>query len=44
VHRPDTAGRPTTVDLAAVTGRHVRIQLESTTDALSLTEVVIRGR
>jgi alpha-L-fucosidase len=44
VHRPDTAGRPTTVDLAAVTGRHVRIQLESNTDPLSLTEVVVRGR
>ncbi len=44
VHRPDTAGRPTEIDLAATTGRHVRIQLESTSDPLSLTEVVVRGR
>jgi hypothetical protein len=44
MHRPETAGRPTTIDLAAITGRHVRVQLESTSDPLSLTEVVVRGR
>jgi hypothetical protein len=37
-----TAGRPTVLDLDA-TGRHVRVQLESPSDPLSLTEVVVRA-
>lgn len=44
VHRQDQAGRPTNVELAAAKGRYVRVQLASTTDPLSLTEVVVRAR
>jgi alpha-L-fucosidase len=43
VHQPGVAGRPTTLDLGAKTGRHVRVQLESTSDPLSLAEVVVRA-
>ncbi|MBC6465496.1 alpha-L-fucosidase [Actinomadura alba] len=42
VHRTDTAGRPTVVDLNGATGRYVRVQLESTTNPLTLTEVMVR--
>ncbi|MBP2478911.1 alpha-L-fucosidase [Crossiella equi] len=44
VHRPDAAARPTSVELTGVTGRHVRVQLASATDPLTLAEVVVRGR
>ncbi|MBB4905456.1 alpha-L-fucosidase [Actinophytocola algeriensis] len=44
LHQTTTAGRPTVLDLDAVQGRHVRVQLESATDPLSLTEVVVRAQ
>lgn len=43
IHQPGTAGRPTVVDLDGATGRYVRVQLESATNPLSLTEVVVRA-
>jgi alpha-L-fucosidase len=43
VHQPGVAGRPTSIELGARTGRHVRVQLESTSDPLSLAEVVVRA-
>jgi alpha-L-fucosidase len=44
LHQTATAGRPTVLDLEDVPGRHVRVQLESTSDPLSLTEVVVRAQ
>jgi alpha-L-fucosidase len=38
------AGRPTRLQLDGVTGRYVRVQLESESNPLSLAEVVIRAR
>lgn len=43
VHQPGPAGRPSVVDVDGATGRYVRIQLESSTNPLSLTEVVVRA-
>lgn len=43
VRRGEAAGRPTTIGLDGVRGRHVRVQLESASDPLSLTEVVVRA-
>jgi alpha-L-fucosidase len=44
VHLDEPAGRPTRVDHGGTRGRYIRIQLESATDPLSLTEVVVRAR
>ncbi|GAA2794942.1 hypothetical protein GCM10010452_24040 [Crossiella cryophila] len=44
VHQPGMAGRPTAIGMAGKAGRHVRVQLASATDPLSLAEVVVRGR
>ncbi|GAA3744690.1 hypothetical protein GCM10022225_30420 [Plantactinospora mayteni] len=44
VHLPEAAGRPTLVDVDGATGRYVRVQLKSTSDPLTLTEVVVRAR
>ncbi|MFB8438943.1 alpha-L-fucosidase [Streptomyces niveus] len=44
VHLKDQAGRPTNVELDGARGRHVRVQLASATNPLSLTEVVVRAR
>ncbi|MBD8078341.1 alpha-L-fucosidase [Cellulosimicrobium arenosum] len=43
LHQEGPAGRPTTVDLDGAEGRYVRIQLESHSNPLSLTEVVVRS-
>lgn len=43
VHQPDPAGRPTEIDLDDATGRYVRVQLESASNPLSLTEVIVRA-
>jgi alpha-L-fucosidase len=43
VHQDSTAGRPTRVDLGEVSGRYVRVQLESDTNPLSLAEVQVRS-
>ncbi|WP_328725028.1 alpha-L-fucosidase [Streptomyces sp. NBC_00259] len=44
IHVPARAGRPTTVPLPpGTTARHVRIQLSSPTNPLSLAEVQLRG-
>ncbi|WP_329390993.1 alpha-L-fucosidase [Streptomyces sp. NBC_01716] len=44
VHLKDQAQRPTAVELGGAQGRYVRVQLASTTNPLSLTEVVVRAR
>lgn len=44
VHLKDQAARPTTVELTGARGRYVRVQLASTTNPLSLTEVAVRAR
>lgn len=44
IHQQATAGRPTVIDLDNTAARHVRVQLESTTNPLTLTEVVVRAR
>lgn len=44
VHLKDQARRPTDVALDGAKGRYVRVQLASSTDPLSLTEVVVRAR
>ncbi|WP_405620694.1 alpha-L-fucosidase [Streptomyces sp. NBC_01508] len=44
VHRKDQAQRPTAVALDGAKGRYVRVQLASSTDPLSLTEVAVRAR
>ena len=44
LHQPGQAGRPTIVDLNTLSGRYVRVQLESPTDPLSLAEVEVRSR
>ncbi|WP_405801100.1 alpha-L-fucosidase [Streptomyces sp. NBC_01506] len=44
VHMKDQAQRPTYVALDGAKGRYVRVQLASSTDPLSLTEVAVRGR
>lgn len=44
IHQPGQAGRPTTLDLNGLTGRYVRVQLESPTNPLSLAEVEVRSR
>ncbi|WP_084469623.1 alpha-L-fucosidase [Jiangella gansuensis] len=44
VHVAGTAGRPSVIELPEGTqGRHVRVQLESAADPLSLAEVEVRG-
>ena len=42
-HQPDAAGRPTVIDLDNTTGRYVRVQLESASNPLSLTELIVRA-
>ena len=44
IHQTTPAARPTALTLNNVEARHVRIQLESATDPLSLTEVVVRAQ
>jgi hypothetical protein len=43
-HQAGTAGRPTTLDLGGGKGRYVRVQLASTTNPLSLAEVIVRAQ
>lgn len=38
-----SAGRPTALDLGGAKGRYVRVQLASTTNPLSLAEVIVRA-
>lgn len=42
--RDNTTTHPTRVDLRGAKGRYVRVQLESQTDPMSLTEAAVRGR
>lgn len=43
IHQPGQAGRPTRLDLGGLTGRYVRVQLESGSNPLSLAEVGVRA-